>query len=164
MTRLTYLALTGAAAGALVLSAAPAAHARINPEVGIAKVKLGNTQKQVIKKKGQPDARKKMANEILGTVTLFKYGPNGDDLEVMLYDKRVIGVSTRSEAERTSEGTGVGSTKAEVKAEFPQASCDKIGGHKQICFNGDLDPGEAVTVFRLKRKVVTEAEVQRVID
>ena len=164
MTRITHIAVTGAAAAALVLAAAPSAQARINPEVGIAKVKLDNTQKQVIKKKGQPGSREKVQNEILGSVTVFKYGPNGDDLEVTLYDKRVIGVGTRSAAERTTGGTGVGSTQSEVKAEFPQADCEKIGGRKQICMMGDFNPGEAVTTFRLTRKVVTEVEVARVID
>ncbi len=164
MKKLTTFAIAGAAGAAIVLSGATSANAAIKPGKGIAGIKIGDSKSTVINKKGQPNVKKTLSSEILGSYKYFEYGLNELDLGVSIYGGKVFDLITEDPSQRTTDGIGVNSSKQEIKAAYPDAKCEKVSGSKKICTLGKLKAGKTVTVFRITGKVVHQVEVGKVID
>ncbi len=164
MNRLTALSIAGLTGTALVLTGTSAAQAKIKPGTGIAGIKIGQSQKTVVKKKGQPDKKVSMQVETIGTVKEWWYGQGGSDLTVQLWNKEVIFVSTKDPDQETSKGIGVGSTKKGLVNAYPGVDCMKVNNKWQICQLGEVVAGNNVTTFRLRKKVVKSVEIAQFFD
>ncbi|MFN8126027.1 MAG: hypothetical protein U0R64_05935 [Candidatus Nanopelagicales bacterium] len=164
MNRIASLTIAGAAGAALVLTGTTVAQAKINPGVGIAGVKIGQSKKTVIRKKGQPDHKESMQVETLGTVKMFYYGTGGKNLTVELWNNHVIQVSTQNPSQVTNKDIGVGSRKSDLVVAYPDANCERVTKNKQICQLGEFQAGNIITTFRLTKKVIKEVEVAQFLD
>lgn len=158
MNRIAALSLSSAAAGALILSGAGAAQAKIVVQDSIAKVSIGDSTKQVRNMKGSPDSKKSIATEIpAGTSTFWYYGNKGKKLTVQFFDKTVYSVSTRSAKQKTDTGLHVGSSKQDMLNDYPDVRREAHGlyelGARQAGFN--------LTIFRIKQKQITEITVAK---
>ena len=151
-------ALVVAAVLVLALSAS-SARAVIVVQHSIAGVRLQMTKAQVRAKLGRP-MRVHVGTDEFGTVTEKVYKrvtvtfQSGD---------RVTNVRTTSPLEQTASGVGVGSTKFQVKAKIPGATCTNESGFRH-CFVGAFRPGRVVTDFRLRNGRVSEVSIGFVID
>jgi len=136
-------ALVAATVLALALTAS-SARAVIVVQRSIGGVKLQMTKAQVRAKLGRP-MRVRVGSNAFGTFTekVFRRVTvtfqSGD---------RVTNVSTKSPLEQTASGVGVGSTKFQVRAGVPNATCKNEFGFRH-CFVGAFLPGRTVTDFRL---------------
>jgi hypothetical protein len=162
----TWLVVTAACALAPP-QAAPGVHAgataddRLVPQQGIAGVRLGMTQAQVRAIVGAPRRAERGATEIAPyltwhyrTYTVTFVGGRG---------ARVTGMETRSRAERTATGVGVGSTRREVVAGIRGARCLREFGYDH-CYVGRWVPGGRITDLALRNGRVTRVYVGFVID
>ncbi len=154
MKRLLVLA---ALAGALAIPAS--ANAVIVPQHGIAGVKLGQTKVKVRAVAGKPVRVVSGTNE-LGPFTEFRY--RGFTVSFFAGD-RVTAVSTRSRAQRTAGGVGVGSTEAALKAAIPTVKCTTSSGFRS-CTLGAFEAGKIVTDFTIRNGKVSRVLVGFVID
>lgn len=145
-------------AGALALGGglATTADAAIVLQHGIGGVRLGQTLVRVTAEKGPPVSIHKGRNEF-GSFTELRY--RGLTVSFQGGD-RVTAVSTRSPAERTNRGIGVGSTTTQLLARHPTATCPDTFH----CVVGREEPGRTVTSFGLRRGVVRSVVVGYVID
>jgi hypothetical protein len=148
---------------ALALLALPAlAHSRIVVQQGMAGIRIGMTQAQVIAAKGQPDGRARPHSEILGRYTLYRYG----NVYVSLFTSgTVFDVRTSGRTERTASGVGVGSTETFLRMNLRGETCKTEFGYRH-CWFGAFRPGRIVTDFSISRRTgrVTRVQVGRVID
>lgn len=76
---------------------------------------------------------------------------------------RATSVATRSPAQRTAAGVGVGSTEARVTADVPGVRCVTDGGLRH-CYVGVWRPGRKITDFTIRKGRVTRVTVGFVID
>ncbi len=151
MRRLVPIALVVAATAIL---AAPAG-ARIVPGQSIAGVKLSMTKAQVRGVLGEPTTIAHGANEF-GTFTVFKYFR----LSVTFQgDATATAIKTNRKVERTRNGIGVGSTRAQVLAHVRGVQC-----FRTVCQKGMSLPGQRITAFYLYQRRVTSVLVGFVID
>jgi len=123
-----------------VLVLAPAAEAKVVVQESIAGVKLGMTSAQVRAVLGKPHHVTYKPDQVEGSVKIFDYGPT-DVILTRGAQAQVLRVKTTSRAQRTSNGIGVGSTRAAIKRAFPRATCVE-----RICAIGDP---AATTTFHL---------------
>jgi hypothetical protein len=134
--------------------AAPAG-ARIVPGQSIAGVKLSMTKTQVRGVLGEPSTIAHGANEF-GSFTVFKYFR----LSVTFQgDKTATAIKTNRKVERTRNGIGVGSTRAQVLAGVRGVQC-----FRTVCQKGMSLPGQRITAFYLYHRRVTSVLVGFVID
>lgn len=125
----------------------------------IAGVKLGMRASEVKGLLGRPNAIRK---ELDGALSVYRYndakpgaatlapraggGEPTDDspsaLDISLFDGRVVTVAITTEKILTADGLGVGSSKSEIRARYPNASCDRF-----YC-EMSTDDGKTVTNFR----------------
>jgi len=152
--------LAVAATTAAMLAAAPAAHALVQVDRGIAGARLGNTQAQVRAALGKP-ARVSRGTNDFGRFVVFRYG--GGIRVTFQGETAVTGVSTTGLGDRTSRGVGVGSTQAEVAAKVPGVRCEVVAGDR-ICHTGNFQPGRAMTLFLLAGGKVSRVDVAILID
>jgi hypothetical protein len=144
---------------AALLLAAPAAGARIVVGKGIAGARLQMSKGQVRRAVGQPNRVVHASNDF-GPYTEYVY--TSRRLRVFFQSgNRVTSMATRSSAERTDAGVGVGSTRADVTTGVPHVHCS--GG---ICQVGRSLPGRRVTAFFLNhaRTKVVRVLIGFVID
>ena len=152
MRRLT----TIAAATALLAGAAASADAAIQLQHGIGGVRLGQTEAKVRAVRGAPVRVVDGVNAFGGYIQLRYRG-----LTVTFQGgRRVTSVSTRSRAERTNRGVGVGSTRTGLLAAHPSVTCPDA----LHCVVGREEPGRTVSAFLLGRGVVRQVVVGHVID
>ena len=168
MNSLLATSLAGVAGISLALAApgtALAANNVIKVDQGINKVRIGNSQKQVINKVGSNP------KEIVTGVTADTGQKYKDLYFKQKFTVRIIkgtgvsSMSTMSTKPQTGDGIGVGSTKGQLKNLYV-VNCVKAGPSKRVCSTGTLDPipGETSTVFRLTDNVITEITVAVFLD
>ncbi|MFN8124218.1 MAG: hypothetical protein U0237_17550 [Thermoleophilia bacterium] len=146
------------AVGALLVAAAPAA-ADIAPQHGIGGVRIGDTQAKVLKTRGTPVAIVNGSNDF-GPYRELRYR----GLTVTLQGRtRVTSVSTRSRAERTRSGAGVGSTETALNLAVRGLTCETFGDVRS-CTLGVQEAGRRVTVFFLSKGRVNRVVVGNVLD
>jgi hypothetical protein len=78
-------------------------------------------------------------------------------------EERVSSVATSGPGDRTSNGVGVGSLEADVKAHVPGVKCESFGTERS-CHTGRLVAGRKVTDFRLLNGKVASVFVGQVLD
>jgi hypothetical protein len=145
---------TGIAA-ALVLALVPAiAPARIVYEKSIAGVRLDMSKAQVRAVLGRPVSILNSTNEF-GPYTRYRYS----GIDVRFQGRtRVTMVSTTRRSQRTADGLGVGSTRAQVHRTL----------HGEQCFGSICQTririGEATTAFVLHNGRVARVDVGYIID
>ena len=117
--------LTLAAGLAASLAAAPAAHAVIQVDRGIAGARIGNTQAQVRAALGPPSRVARGTNEF-GRFVVFRY--EGAGIRVTFQGaRRVTTVSTTGLGDRTPRGVGVGSPEGDADTKVSGVMCESIG-------------------------------------
>lgn len=158
-SRRALAALVVAATGLAVVAASPAT-ATIEPQRSIAGISVGMTGAQVRQVLGAPLATVRGSNDF-GPYTQLRYPFR---VVVTLQGRtRVTSVSTSGVRERTANGIGVGSTRAQVLARVRGARCESSFGIAR-CYVGSFEPGTRVTDFLLEAGRVTRVTVGTVID
>ena len=144
---------------AAALALAAGAQAAIVPQQGIGGARLGMSQKAVRAALGAPTTVRRPPNELAPTV-VYTYPA----VQVTFFGGfRATSVATRSAAQRTAGGVGVGSTEARVAAAVPGVRCVTDSGHRH-CYVGVWQPGRKVTDFTIRKGRVTRVTVGFVID
>lgn len=161
MKNVAIASVTTVAAAALVVGVAPSASAEIDPGVGIRGVEVGMSKSQVFDTVGKPRVIvKKKAN--FGKYKEYRYG-KGKKFVVLMKNRKVIEVETRSVNQRTPSGVGVGTNSSELLREVPGINCKAQSNSRQVCTLGKTEVGNIVTIFRLKNNVTKMVEVARVL-
>ena len=146
----TALALTtaGLASGLLLAGTVPA-DATIKA-LGIAGVRTNMAKGEVRAVKGEPRDIGYGRVSMVGKVTRWKYGRNGDRLTVTFAEGVVIQVATKSEKQRTKLGVGPGSPASLFKEKYPaQAStCYRVRPGVKNC-GYTPDPGAHELSFQV---------------
>jgi hypothetical protein len=154
---------TLAAVAAATLLVPAVADAAIVPQEGIAGVKIGMTQSEVREVLGAPKTNKRIVNEIAGDLRQWTYGKTTVTFDSTEKDAEVMTIVTRSAAERTAQGVGVGSTRATVRKKVPKVRCKAESGYDH-CYVGAFTPGAIITDFTMSRGKVSRVVVGLVID
>lgn len=151
----------GLAIGATTFALAAAAQAAIVPQQGIGGARLGMTQQATRALLGAPTAVRRPSNE-LGPTVVYTY----PTVQVTFFGgrgARITSVTTRSAAQRTARGVGVGSREARVAAAVPGVRCVTDSGYRH-CYVGVWQPDRTVTDFAIRNGRVTRVAVGYVID
>jgi hypothetical protein len=109
-------------AGAMV--AAPVAQATIVIGQGVAGVKIGDTEAQVVKTIGPPGFREHFEDH--GGETVWKYPKGFSGVIGFDHKGHLTGMWTSSTQQRTNKGIGISSSPAQVEKAYPKAKC-KLG-------------------------------------
>ncbi|HEX6390583.1 MAG TPA: hypothetical protein VFZ89_14085 [Solirubrobacteraceae bacterium] len=126
-----------------LVALAPAAQAKIVVQESIAGVKVGMSAKQVREVLGAPRSVSYPKDEIQGSFKHYDYGLT--DVFITRGTSGVVfNITTRSRAQRTASGIGVGSTRKALQRAFPKAKCQN-----RYCSIGEARPGKTVTSFFL---------------
>jgi hypothetical protein len=157
---MTRLAIAVLGACALALAQAPTALALIQLDRGISGVRIGNTRAQVKAALGTP-ARSRAGSNDFGRFVQYSYA--GGIVVVFQGEERVSSVVTSGLGDRTSNGIGVGSPEADVKAHIRGVRCETFGSARS-CHTGRLLAGRKVTDFRIAAGRVASVFVGQVID
>jgi len=148
MTNMHGTKWVAAACAGLALASAAAASAGgargLVVQKGIHGVRLGMTQAQVKATAGTPRKVERTTTE-LGSSTIYRYRT----YTVTFFNhSRVSQVATQSVVERTTNGIGVGSSRAAVAAKVPGAKCVKEVGYDH-CYVGTWKAGATITDFAI---------------
>ncbi len=157
MTRL-WIAVLGACA--LGLAQAPSALAMIQIDKGIAGARISGTRAQVKAALGNPVKTRAGSNDF-GRYVQYVYA--GGIVVTFQGEDRVSSVVTTGLGDRTSNGIGVGSPEADVKAHIPGVKCETIAGSRS-CHTGHFLAGRKVTDFRIAAGKVASVFVGQVLD
>ena len=136
-----------AALAAFVLAASASAGATIKPGRGMSGLVLGMTPAQVQAKLGRP---------------VGKGGGRWYYARVWVgfRSRRVVELTTTRSTERLSNGLGVDSSEAQVRAAFPQIKCAAAVPFRR-CRLGSGEPGTRVTDFMIGRGRVLQVTIQQ---
>ena len=154
-----------AALTALFALALPAtAGATIVPQKSIRGIAIGMTVDEVRVAAGAPSSFRTVRDEVLGRTRVWRYGLTTVRFDSTSRTAKVLGVETRSRAERTAQGIGVGSTRAAVRSKVPRVRC-LVEFDYDHCFVGRWRPGQVVTDFAIgSRGRVSRVVVGRIVD
>ena len=144
------------AAVAVFLAAAAPADAMVQLDKGIAGVRIGNTRAAVRTSLGKPQKQRAGSNDF-GSYVQYSY--SGGITVIFQGEDRVTSVTTPGLGDRTSNGVGVGSPVADVKAHVPGITCEG-----SVCHTGRLAAGRRVTSFSIAAGKVTSVQVGIVLD
>jgi len=148
----------------VVLSLPAAAAAEIVPQESIKGVKLDMAVGDVRALLGGPDRFRTVRNDFAGRVREWRYGLTTITFDGTAADAKVMAVSTRSRAEKTSEGVGVRSRKSAVRSKVEGVRC-LVEFSYDHCFVGRWRAGEVVTDFAIdSRGRVSRVTLGRVLD
>jgi hypothetical protein len=145
---------------ALVLVPASPALALIQIDRGIAGARIGNTRAQVQTALGKPVKTRAGSNDFGHYV---QYSFTGGLVVTFQGEDRVSSVVTSGPGDRTSNGVGVGSQEADVRALVPHVRCETIAGSRS-CHTGRFAAGRHVTDFRIADGKVASVFVGVVLD
>ena len=143
-----------------MLFSVPAAQAMIQVDRGIAGARLGNTRAEVRAALGTPSKTTSGTNDFGPWV---HYSFTGGVRVVFQGRTSVTLVETTGRGDRTSNGAGVGSSEASVKAKVSGIKCENLGSVRS-CHTNDFLPGKRITDFRIAGGKVTSVSVGLVID
>jgi hypothetical protein len=121
---------------------------------GIGDVRLGMAEADVRSEMGRPTTTRLSRNR--GAVVLH-YRRRKLDVTIDSGQSRVVGVRTRSRAQRTRSGLGVGSTKTEVRRKLRGEKC-ATALRVLVC---TVERSGAIMDFELRRDKVTRVTVTR---
>jgi hypothetical protein len=153
----------------LVLLAAAPATATIVPNQGMAGVRLGQCQQQVIDILGFPD-RTFGSHDFAGIKSSYYYNAEALKLEFRRGAGECLVLSsirTRSGEERTKEGVGKGTKQKALRAKLKGEKCRtfKQPTRIRICWIGSRIPSKPLTEFRIDSKGrVNNVSVRTLID
>lgn len=148
------VALAAAVSGVL-----PASIARGAVDRSIAGVEIDFTSGELKRTLGDAGARVG-APSPFGRAVRYRYPDRHLTVSTLRADKRVFSVFTRSSAERTDTGVGVGSTERELRDGLSGERCGTRRGSLHYCLTS-ADPG-IQTIFRLRRERVSSVELRKV--
>jgi hypothetical protein len=142
------LTTAGLTTGLLVAGTVPA-DATIKP-FKIAGVRTGFTESQVRALKGEPREIVTGRVSMVGKVTRWKYGRNGDRLTVTFSGGEVFQIATRSTKQKTKLGVGPGSPVSLFKEKYPAqaGTCYRVRRGVKMCGYGP-DPGAHELNFQI---------------
>ena len=139
------------------------------PGPGLARVKLGQTQAQVVRALGQPLTKSFLVNPCQGLgPRCYAAAETGGrwayrQLSVVFGpDLRVSGLID-SGAQRTSKGVGVGSSPALVRAVYPGVSCSRSARRMDCTLTGAYAGHSVQTVFRFMKTSAGRYKCDRVL-
>ena len=150
------LAVTAAASG-LLLASTSGADAAVDKS--IAGIELDFTAADVKRSLGEPDARIG-AESPFGRTVKYRYRAEHLTVSMERASKRVFSVFTRSAAERTDTGVGVGSTEDELRDGLSEEQCGERRGRLHYCLTSPTSGSQSI--FRLRRGRVSSVELRKV--
>jgi hypothetical protein len=153
------------ALGALASFALPsAAGAEIVPQKGIKAIEVDMTVDQVRDAAGSPTRFRTVRDEFVGRTRRWDYGLTTVLFSSTRANATVRSITTRSRAEKTASGVGIGSRRATVKSKVAGARC-LVEFTYDHCFLGRFTAGQIVTDFAIDRRGrVSRVTVGRVLD
>lgn len=158
------LAPPALAAGLALLAVPAPAGAEIVPQQSIKGIELDMTVAQVRGAAGAPTRFRTVRDPFVGRTRRWDYGLTTVLFSSTRSDATVRSVSTRSKAEKTSGGVGVGSRRSTVRRKVSGARC-LVEFTYDHCFVGRWTAGQVVTDFAIGRRgTVSRVTVGRVLD
>jgi hypothetical protein len=143
-----------AVCGAAVLICAASSGAAIVVQRGMAGLKLGDSWSHARAHFATPpDSNSVVKSEILGKIRVARWGHVTISFDGTKASSKIIAFDTTGTAQRTSNGVGVGSTKATVMAKLPRAKCKSNDAGYNHCYIGKFGvPGATVTDFSINAR------------
>ena len=153
-------------AAVVVLATAAPATARVVPGEGMAGVRVGMLEAEVIEVLGEPDRRRTVSDDF-GPSLRLRYAAHGG-LRLILRengdgDEELFQIRTAGRVERTKEGVGVGTGERRLRRRLKGEHCESISGYR-TCTIGSSTVGHVVTDFGIRRRHVAWVTVGRVVD
>ena len=141
---------------------------------GIGPVAVGDEREQLVEAFGDPDESLEQKNEFSGGMNdrlewtdpaIAAVVVNLPDDPALEQDSEIIQLETTDEQVRTGNGLGIGASRADIEAAYPEVDCDD-GSSDQVvlCRLGQQQAGSIVTDFFLEDDAVTRIVVGRIID
>jgi len=146
---------------ALALALAPAAGASVVPQRSLAGIEIDMSQRDVKLRLGTPDRVRHVEEFGFGDSRRHRYRARGLTVTIASDRHTVVSVFTRSAADRTRTGVGVGSTEKEMRRGLRGEECGKRGRVVGWCFTGGSSGIH--TIFNLRDGRVSSVELRKTV-
>lgn len=145
------------------------------PGTGIGGVAVGDDREAVVERYGEPVRTLELENEFSGgtndrlewtephALAAVVAPISGDDPKVAA-SSEVIQLETTDEQVRTGNGLGIGDSREDLEAAYPDMDCDTGDPQVILCRLGSQEPGSIVTDFFVTDDAITRIVVGRIID
>lgn len=145
------------------------------PGTGIGGVAIGDDREAVLERFGDPMRTLELENEFSGgtndrlewtephAIAVVVVPIPGDDPKAAA-SAEVIQLETTDEQVRTGNGTGIGDSREDLEAAYPDVDCDTGDPQVILCRLGSQEPGSIVTDFFVTDDAITRIVVGRIID
>jgi hypothetical protein len=151
--------------GATTIAAHPAAGRSIVPGASIGGIRLAMTRTEVMQRLGRPSATARLRGALGARELLLSYPQLTVLLSYQDANFKVTSVSTTRPSERMSDGIGVGTTMATLKAQFRPIRCDRASPTQETCQSGNpRKAGSHLTTFFLTRGRISKIAVSLSIN